>query len=510
MSFHHRPGIGHSSHGRTGIAGSADFDHSFADQHLDRPVRQKAYREAGAHSPNRGPISLDGEGTLGVFCHFEQGFASNRPAESLPQIERLLAEEPRNISYRNLQAAALGLVGEYAKAIAIYEEVLEAAPEQPLIWLSYGHALRTTGRQQDAIAAYRRALAQMPELGEAYFSLANLKTFRFSPVEIEAIRGLIARPDLAGEHRLHLHYALGKALEDQGAYREAFENYVEGAALRRSQTPYDADENTERVERSCAFFSPAFFAERSGFGCAAPDPIFIVGLPRSGSTLIEQILASHSAVEGTMELPDLNVIATKLGHGRADYPARLASLTAEEARELGEDYLRRTRIQRKTERPFFIDKMPNNFQHVGLINVILPNARIIDARRHPMATCFSAFKQHFARGQNFSYDLEELARYYRDYVRLMAHFDETLPGRIYRVQYERMVEQTEHEVRRLLDYCGLAFEAACLRSHQNDRAVRTASSEQVRRPIFRDGLEQWRKFEAWLDPLRTSLGDLSR
>ena len=438
-------------------------------------------------------------------------YRQNRAAEALPQIETLLAEAPGDIGYRNLHAAALGLVGEYAKAIGIYEGVLAEAPEQPLIWLSYGHALRTSGRQAEAIAAYQRALAQMPGLGEAYFSLSNLKTVRFSPDEIEAMRAQLRRDDLSVQDQFHLRYALGKALEDEGDYAASFDHYAKGAALRRGESLYDPEENAARAERSRQVFTNDFFSAREGWGCNAPDPIFVVGLPRSGSTLIEQILASHSAVEGTMELPDINVLAMDLGHSAPNkaaegYPASVAALGQDALAALGEAYLRRTRIQRKTGRPMFIDKMPNNFQHLGLIHLILPRARIIDARRHPMATCFSAFKQHFARGQNFSYDLGELGRYYRDYVGLMAHFDAVLPGRVHRVFYERMVDDPETEVRALLAYCGLPFEAACLRFYENDRAVRTASSEQVRRPIFRDGLDQWRRYEPWLDPLKDALG----
>jgi predicted Zn-dependent protease len=438
-------------------------------------------------------------------------YRQNRAAEALPQIETLRAEAPGDLGYRNLHAAALGLVGEYAEAIAIYEGVLAEAPEQPLIWLSYGHALRTSGRQAEAITAYQRALEQMPGLGEAYFSLSNLKTVRFTGAEIEAMVAQLRRTDLTVQDQFHLHYAVGKALEDEGDFAASFEHYAKGAALRRGESLYDPVENAARAARSRKLFTPDFFAARAGWGCDAPDPIFVVGLPRSGSTLIEQILASHSEVEGTMELPDINVIAMGLGHSAPNkasqaYPASLAGLDREQLSALGEEYLRRTRIQRKTGRPLFIDKMPNNFQHVGLIHLILPRAKIIDARRHPMATCFSAFKQHFARGQNFSYDLDELGRYYGDYAALMAHFDAALPGRVHRVFYERMVDDPETEVRALLGYCGLPFEEVCLRFYENDRAVRTASSEQVRRPIFRDGLDQWRRYEPWLGPLKTALG----
>ena len=438
-------------------------------------------------------------------------YRQNKAAEALPQIETLLAIDAKDPSYRNLHAACLSLIGECARSIEVYRRVLEEFPIQPKIWLSYGHALKTAGRQQDAIAAYRRALDLAPAMGEAYWSLANLKTLRLEAAEIAAMRGRLAHTEATVEDRLHLHFALGKALEDAGDFAASFEQYAQGAALRRAEVPYDAAETSARGARSRALFTRAFFTARADQGADAPDPIFIVGLPRSGSTLIEQILASHSKVEGTMELPDLDVIATRLGYrghkpGEAAYGEALAALDADQLRALGQDYLQRTRIQRKTARPLFIDKMPNNFQHIGLIQLILPKAKIIDARRHPMAACFSAFKQHFARGQNFSYALEDLGRYYRDYVGLLDHFDEVLPGRIHRVVYESLVEEPEAEVRQLLDYCRLGFEPACLTFYENDRAVRTASSEQVRKPIFREGLDQWRRYEAWLDPLKASLG----
>jgi hypothetical protein len=325
------------------------------------------------------------------------------------------------------------------------------------------------------------------------------------------MRRQLADPALGAEDRLHFHYALGKALEDRGDYADSFRQYAEGARLRRAERPYDAAESHDQMLRSKALFTERFFAEREGGGSPAPDPIFIVGLPRAGSTLIEQILASHSAVEGTMELPDIAALARRLGRpgSRVEgprYPEALADLNGAARTALGEEYIERTRIHRKKGRPLFIDKMPNNLHHIGLIQLILPNAKIIDARRAPMASCFSAFKQLFARGHAFSYDLTDLGLYYRDYVALMDHFDTVLPGRVWRVIYEDMVEDTERQVRRLLDYCGLPFEAACLRFHENDRPVRTASSEQVRRPIFREGLEQWRRYEPWLGPLAAALG----
>jgi tetratricopeptide (TPR) repeat protein len=438
----------------------------------------------------------------------------NKPQAALAQVERLLSEQPRNPGYRNLKAAILGRIGEYAASIEHYRSVLEDYPNQAKVWMSLGHALKTAGNHAESIDAYLGAIGRAPHLGEAYWSLANLKTFRFSPEQTQAMREQLAATTLSPDDRFHFEFSLGKALEDAGEYAGSFEHYREGNRQRRETIRYDADENHAHVERSKRLFTAEFFAERAGFGNPAPDPIFIVGLPRSGSTLIEQILASHSSVEGTMELPDVAMLARVVGarttrSAGSAYPRALEKFSAEELHALGSRYLEQTRIQRKTAAPIFIDKMPNNFAHVGFIHLMLPNAKIIDARRHPLGCCFSAFKQHFARGQSFTYDLGELGRYYRDYVELMAHFDAVLPGRVHRVFYENMVEDTEGEVRRLLEYCGLPFEESVLRFHENQRAVRTASSEQVRRPIFKEGVDHWKHFEPWLVPLKEALGDVA-
>ncbi len=436
---------------------------------------------------------------------------SNQPERALVEIERLLAAEPDHPGYRNLQAVVLCRIGDYAPAIRIYADLLEHYPQHAKVWLSYGHALKTAGHRDRAIDAYRRSLQLEPAFGEAWWSLANLKTLRFSHEDLAAMREQLTRTDIATEDRLHLEFAVGKALEDGADYAPSFQHYVRGNAIRRQQLRYSADETSARVQRACTQYTRKFFAARAHMGCAARDPIFIVGLPRAGSTLIEQILSSHSQVEGTMELPEVATMARRLrqlgdpGQGRSYHDA-LAALDADALRALGEQYLARTQIQRKTSAPLFIDKMPNNFMHIGMIQLVLPHAKIIDARRHPLACCFSAFKQHFARGQSFSYGLEDIGRYYRDYVRLMAHFDTVLPKRIHRVFYERMVADTEGEVRRLLDYCALPFEASCLRFFQNPRPVRTASSEQVRQPIYRDGVDHWRHYGEWLGPLEQALG----
>ena len=435
-----------------------------------------------------------------------------RSAEALEQCARLLAREPHNPNYRSLQAATSANLGDYADSIAAYETVLSQYPQQPRLWMSYGHALRTTGRGTESIAAYRRGLSLEPTLGEVWWSLANLKTFRFTDADLSAMREALARADLSEDDRMHLEFALGKALEDAACYPDSFAHYAAGNALRRKQHGYDPADMSGFVRRSKRLLTREFFSERAGSGAPARDPIFIVGLPRAGSTLIEQILGSHPLVEGTMELPQLPMIARKLAGRKQEeegtFLKRLATLDPDELRALGEGYLAETRIMRKTGAPFFIDKMPNNFLYVGLIHLILPNATVIDARRHPLGCCFSCFKQHFARGQWFSYGLEDLGRYYRDYVELMAHIDEVLPGRVTRMFYERVVEDTETEVRRLLEACRLPFDPKCLKFHENERAVRTASSEQVRQPIFREGIEQWRHYEPWLDPLKQTLGDV--
>lgn len=447
-------------------------------------------------------------------------FRQSKVEHALAEVDALLAADGEHLGYRNLRAAVLAHLGEYSASIEQYESVLKDSEDQPRIWLSYGHALKTASRTQDSVAAYRRAIALEPTLGEAYWSLANLKTFRFETADIDAMRAALGRGDLTGDDRLHFDYALGKALEDAEEYAASFAHYAAGAALRRELVPYAAAETSRFVDRSIRLFTADFFRDRRAAGCDAADPIFVLGMPRAGSTLLEQILSSHPAVEGTMELPDVTRIAKELvaetrglsddvdEEGEGQYFQVLAQLDPARFKELGERYLDRTRVQRKTAAAFFIDKMPNNFLQVALIHLMLPNARIVDARRHPLACCFSNFKQHFARGQSFSYSLADLGAYYRDYVRLMAHLDSVLPGRVHRVIYESVVDRPEDEVRRLLEYCGLPFDERCLRFYENERAVRTASSEQVRRPIYREGLDHWRHYDRWLEPLKAELGSV--
>ena len=438
-------------------------------------------------------------------------YKQNKPAEAIAELEAIEREGAANLGHSSLKAAALGRIGGHDEALALYREILDARPDEPKLWMSFGHILKTVGEQQESVAAYRRAIAIRPNLGEVWWSLANLKTIRFDDEDIAAMTAALDDHQLAEDDRFHLHFALGKALEDRGAAEASFTHYATANRLRRAALAYDADDIFEHVDRSIALFTPDFFAARANRGCPAPDPIFILGLPRAGSTLIEQILASHPAIEGTSELPDIPAIARRLGGRKSSnepslYPDCLAQLDAAALTELGAEYLDRARVQRTTDRPLFVDKLPNNWAHVGLIRLILPNAKIIDARRDPMSCGFSNFKQHFARGQGFTYDLADIGTYYGDYVRLMRHIDIVQPGQVHRVIHEDLVEDPDREVRRLLDHLGLPFDPACLAFHENKRAVRTASSEQVRRPISRDGLDQWRPFEPWLGPLKTALG----
>ncbi len=434
-------------------------------------------------------------------------YRQGQAAEAIAELDLLLDDGPDDLGNANLKAAASSRIGDYAEAVALYEVVLKAQPLQEKIWMSYGHVLKTVGRAQDSIAAYRHALDLRPSFGEIWWSLANIKTAPFSDADLRVMLDQLVRPDLTDEDRFHIDFALGKAFEDRGDWAQAFHHYDLGNRLRRKSLDYDADDHNRQVSQHLKTLTPAFFAARAEGGCPAADAIFVLGMPRAGSTLIEQILACHSMVEGTQELQDIGKIAQRLGRSGSSLEA-LAELSADERASLGADYLSRTQINRKTDKPFFIDKMPNNWLHVGLIHLILPNAKIIDARRHPLDCCFSNFRQHFARGQGFSYALDDVGRYYGDYVRFMKGIDAALPGRVHRVIHEALVDDTEAEVRAMLTALDLPFEEECLRFWQNRRAVQTPSAEQVRRPINRDGMDRWQPYEAWLDPLKTALGDV--
>jgi len=450
----------------------------------------------------------------------------NKHAEARDALAPLLAEDPANFDYRSLASTIAVGLGRQEEAAALYRALLAELPEQaadpfdaPLLaasradlelWL--GHALKTLGDLPGALAAYHAAAAARPDFGDAWWSLANLKTYRFSDAEIAVMRAAAGDPGTTPVDRAHLDFALGKAFEDRGQFGDSWQHYAAGNTMQRANSKYRPEiieTNTREQVRVC---TPAFFAARAGWGDPAPDPVFVLGLPRSGSTLLEQILASHSQVEGTQELPDIQRFVLELQGRDPDYdhpryPAALANLSEDECRGLGERYLESTRVHRVAGRRLFVDKMPNNFRHIGLIHLILPNARIIDARREPMACCFSNLKQLFATGQEFSYAPEDIARYYRTYLELMRHWDRVLPGKVLRVCHEDVIADLDGQVRRLLGHCGLPFEDGCLAFHRTARPVRTPSSEQVRQPIYLDGIEQWRNFEDWLGPLEAALGD---
>lgn len=431
--------------------------------------------------------------------------------DAVEQAKALRQKAPGMGQFDLLYANQVLAVGEFDEALGIYRQQLERMPRNPTLHLSVGHALKTIGQQGEAIAAYRDAYKVKPDFGDAYWSLANLKTYRFEDSELAQMRAFEERGETGLADRYHLCFALGKALEDRGEYGESFAYYERGNRLKRDEVGYDWRRITKEIGLQQDHCGPELFEQFKGAGCPAPDPIFILGLPRAGSTLIEQILSSHSEVEGTLELPNILSLAHRLDGARrrdeeANYPRNLTELDHAALTQFGEHFIRDTRIHRKLGKRLFIDKMPNNFRHIALIHLILPNARIIDARRGAMGCCFSGFKQLFAEGQEFTYGLEEIGHYYSDYVGLMDHWDRVLPGKVLRVQYEDVVSDLENQVRRLLDFLGLPFEQACIDFHRTERAVRTASSEQVRQPIYQSGVDQWENYSDYLDPLRTVLG----
>jgi tetratricopeptide (TPR) repeat protein len=430
--------------------------------------------------------------------------------QALEQARYLLSTSPQNPQFQSLVAVESMQTGDYETALATFDEVLKQVPGDPVTLTSKGHAYKTGGQYESAVSSYHAALTSQPQYGEAYYSLANLKVYSFSDDEIKNMYTLECDSNLSHIDRVYLCFALGKAYEDRGDFETSFEYYERGNRLKKSQSRYDAAQMSEDLDAQRRVCTIELFARQSSGGHGAPDPIFVLGLPRAGSTLLEQILSSHSQIDGTLELPNILSLSQRLrrrGRQNAEsgYPEILGKLTDQELTNFGEEYISDTRIHRQGA-PYFIDKMPNNFRHIGLINLILPNAKLIDARRDPMACCFSGFKQLFAEGQDFTYGLEEIGTYYQDYVQLMDHWDDVLPGEVLRVQYEDIVADIEGQVRRMLEYCGLPYEEACINFHQTERSVRTPSSEQVRQPIYKSGLEQWRHFEPWLDPLKEALG----
>ncbi|ATW04729.1 tetratricopeptide repeat-containing sulfotransferase family protein [Sphingorhabdus sp. YGSMI21] len=432
-------------------------------------------------------------------------------AEALQQSETLYRRQPDNPVFQSLYAIESMQTGDYKQALELFDKVLHRLPDDPVTLTSRGHALKTFGRHEEAVLSYQRAIQSDPGHGDAWYGLANLKIYRFSDEELHQMEAQESGNRLSYQNRIHIGFALGKAYEDREDYDRSFGHYDRGNRLKRVQSRYDADQMTRELDRQIEICTEMLFDKHTGQGCDAPDPIFILGLPRAGSTLLEQILASHSQIDGTLELPNILSLAhrlrrTKQAGNDSLYPDNLFDLDAEQLRAMGQEYIDSTRIHRSGA-PFFIDKMPNNFRHIGLIKLILPNARIIDARREPMACCFSGFKQLFAEGQEFTYGLQDVGQYYRDYVRLMDHWDNVLPGAVLRVQHEDVLDDLDGQVRRMLDHLDLPFEQACIDFHQTERAVRTASSEQVRRPITRASVDLWRRYQSHLQPLKDALGN---
>ena len=507
---------------------------AFLLRHGDHPEAMRLLAKIGmaheayddAETLLAGVLAMLPDHTAAAYEYAQTLALRHKHSEADAALAPLLAHDPANTEYRTLASTIAVGLGRQEEAIALYRGLLAELPDAPAdadgatalaaaradlnLWL--GHALKTMGELPEAVAAYRAACVARTDFGDAWWSLANLKTYRFDADEIATMRAGEAAPATAAVDKVHLGFALGKACEDAGDFEAAWRQYAAANAAQRAQSRYRPEifeTNTAEQRRVC---TPAFFAAREGWGDRARDPIFILGLPRAGSTLIEQILASHPDVEGTQELPDIQRIVLEMqgrdpDHDHPRYPAALADLTAQDCATLGTRYLAGTRVHRKLGRPLFIDKMPNNFRHIGLIHLILPNATIIDARRAPMACCVSNLKQLFAQGQEFAYSVEDIARYYRTYCDLMRHWDVALPGKVLRVVNEDVVEDLEGQVRRILAHCGLAFDPACLAFHQTKRAVRTPSSEQVRQPISRAGIDQWRHFEPWLEPLKAALGN---
>lgn len=435
----------------------------------------------------------------------------NEPSVALEDVELLLAADARNPLFRQMKADLLEGLGDSAQAVALCEQLAQEHTDRAASWVRLGHALRGLGQRERSIAAYRQAIECHPGLGQAWWSLANIKTERLTEADIGTMQDQLTRADLGEDDRVTLQFALAKALEDAGGHEQAFTHYHRANAAMRERIRYDAATFTNVVAATKALFTPAFLQARQGWGCTSSEPIFIVGRPRSGSTLVEQILTSHPAIEATAELPYVTALAARLGGQRRAAPtygtghlAPLAGMDAAALAALGEGYLRSAGVHRRLGRPFFIDKKPANFAHVGLIHLMLPNAKIIDVRRHPAACCWSTFR-NFSSGR---LRLDELGRFYRDYVELMAHFDAVLPGRVHRVVYEDLVRDPEGQTRRLLDHLGLPFEPACLRFHETERAILTPSAEQVRQPMSSDAVDHWRHFEPWLGPLIDSLGSV--
>ena len=475
----------------------------------DIGVKFRAYKDAGYLLVRALDLSPDYDEARLSYANLL--YKRQLPYEALEQIQILLEKDKNNPQYLTLKAVNLALANQHDEAIKIFEIIINNKKiENNQLYLSYGHTLRAIGRLDESIQAYKNAITTKTGFGEAYWSLANLKTYQFTTNDIEDLKELLSSKDTKMDDYFHLLFALGKAEEDNKNYKKSIAAYIKGNTLKSKQVPWDSKKFSHECDELISFFTKEFFEQYEGVGDQNSDPIFIVGLPRSGSTLIEQILSSHSLVEGTTELQNIIALSRKIANkkdtkSKSEYPSALSQIKKDEFKKMGEAYIQNTLDQRVTDKPYFIDKMPNNFVHIGLINLILPNAKIIDARRNPMDCCFSCYKQLFGSGQGFTYSQNRIGNYYLDYLKIMEHWDKVLPGKVHRVLYENMIEDTEKQIRQLLKYCDLEFEESCLNFYKTKRTVRTPSSEQVRQPIYKKGIGQWNNFEPWLGDLKKTL-----
>ncbi len=475
----------------------------------DIGVKFRAYKDAGYLLVRALDLSPDYDEARLSYANLL--YKRQLPYEALEQIQILLEKDKNNPQYLTLKAVNLALANQHDEAIKIFEIIINNKKiENNQLYLSYGHTLRAIGRLDESIQAYKNAITTKTGFGEAYWSLANLKTYQFTTNDIKDLKELLSSKDTKMDDYFHLLFALGKAEEDNKNYKNSIAAYIKGNTLKSKQVPWDSKKFSYECDELISFFTKEFFEQYEGVGDQNSDPIFIVGLPRSGSTLIEQILSSHSLVEGTTELQNIIALSRKIANkkdtkSKSEYPSALSQIKKDEFKKMGEAYIQNTLDQRVTDKPYFIDKMPNNFVHIGLINLILPNAKIIDARRNPMDCCFSCYKQLFGSGQGFTYSQNRIGNYYLDYLKIMEHWDKVLPGKVHRVLYENMIEDTEKQIRQLLKYCDLEFEESCLNFYKTKRTVRTPSSEQVRQPIYKKGIGQWNNFEPWLGDLKKTL-----
>jgi predicted Zn-dependent protease len=475
----------------------------------DIGVKFRAYKDAGYLLVRALDLSPDYDEARLSYANLL--YKRQLPFQALEQIEILLEKDKNNPQYLTLKAVNLALANQHDEALKIFEIIINNKKiKNNQLYLSYGHTLRAIGRLDESIEAYKNAITSKTGFGEAYWSLANLKTYQFTVNDIKDLKNLLSSQDTKMEDYFHLLFALGKAEEDNKNYENSIAAYVKGNTLKSKQVPWDSKKFSRECDELISFFTKEFFDKYVDVGDQNSDPIFVVGLPRSGSTLIEQILSSHSLVEGTTELQNIIALSRKIANkkdsrSKSEYPSALTKVKKEEFRKMGEAYIQNTLDQRVTDKPYFIDKMPNNFIHIGLIHLILPNAKIIDARRNPMDCCFSCYKQLFGSGQGFTYSQNRIGNYYLDYLKIMEHWDSVLPGKVHRILYENMIEDTENQIRELLKFCDLEFEENCLNFYKTKRTVRTPSSEQVRQPIYKKGIGQWQNFEPWLGDLKKTL-----